>query len=54
MLRSIAGGLSNAELAKEAFVSETIVKTNVARILRKLRLRDIACRPSCSRASTVS
>jgi DNA-binding NarL/FixJ family response regulator len=40
MLRFIARGLSNAEIAKEAFVSETTVKTHVARILMKLRLRD--------------
>jgi DNA-binding NarL/FixJ family response regulator len=40
MLRYVARGLSNAEIAKEAFVSETTVKTHVARILMKLRLRD--------------
>jgi DNA-binding NarL/FixJ family response regulator len=40
ILRYIARGLSNAEIAKEAFVSETTVKTHVARILMKLRLRD--------------
>jgi DNA-binding NarL/FixJ family response regulator len=40
MLRYIARGLSNAEIAKAAFVSETTVKTHVARILMKLRLRD--------------
>jgi DNA-binding NarL/FixJ family response regulator len=40
MLRFIARGLSNAEIAKEAFVSETTVKTHVAHILMKLRLRD--------------
>ena len=40
MLRYVARGLSNAEIAKQAFVSETTMKTHVARILMKLRLRD--------------
>jgi DNA-binding NarL/FixJ family response regulator len=40
MLHYLARGLSNAEIAKAAFVSETTVKTHVARILMKLRLRD--------------
>ena len=40
MLRYVARGLSNAEIAKEAFVSETTVKTHIAHILMKLHLRD--------------
>jgi len=40
MLRYVARGLSNAEIAKAAFVSQTTVKTHVAHILMKLRLRD--------------
>ena len=40
VLKLIAKGLSNCELAHTLFVSETTAKTHVARILNKLGLRD--------------
>jgi DNA-binding NarL/FixJ family response regulator len=40
VLRLLAGGLSNAELATALHLSEATVKTHVARILGKLKLRD--------------
>jgi DNA-binding NarL/FixJ family response regulator len=39
-LRLIAGGLSNAEIGQELYISETTVKTHVTHILQKLGLRD--------------
>jgi DNA-binding NarL/FixJ family response regulator len=40
VLRLLASGMANREIAAELFIEETTVKTHVARILMKLGLRD--------------
>jgi DNA-binding NarL/FixJ family response regulator len=40
VFRLMSNGLSNAEIGKELYISETTVKTHVTHILQKLNLRD--------------
>ena len=42
VLRMIALGHTNAEIAEQLFLSDTTVKTHVTRLLQKLELRDRA------------
>jgi DNA-binding NarL/FixJ family response regulator len=40
VFRLIVRGLSNAEIGRELFISDTTVKTHITHILQKLNLRD--------------
>jgi DNA-binding NarL/FixJ family response regulator len=42
VFRLIARGLSNAEIGRELFISDTTVKTHITRLLQKLEVRDRA------------
>jgi DNA-binding NarL/FixJ family response regulator len=40
VFRLVARGLSNAEIGRELYISDTTVKTHITHILQKLDLRD--------------
>jgi DNA-binding NarL/FixJ family response regulator len=40
VFRLIARGLSNAEIGRELYITDTTVKTHITHILMKLNLRD--------------
>jgi DNA-binding NarL/FixJ family response regulator len=40
IVRLIARGLSNAEIARELYIGDTTVKTHISHVLQKLNLRD--------------
>jgi DNA-binding NarL/FixJ family response regulator len=40
--RLLTQGLSNAEIGRKLFISDTTVKTHVTRLLQKLNVRDRA------------
>ena len=40
MFRLICRGLSNAEIGRDLYISETTVKTHITHIFQKLNLRD--------------